>query len=153
MPFSIPPLRNVEFRTLTTIVNLRGRSSKAPQNEFAVATVRNPTATRTVQFDHQIRGLALHRHFRFVRPSRRLAMFELTFIRKCNTQSFPVVGDSPSPGSWRNRKIPVPLRAHSLPRLEQKPWQSLSKLVRASTEGTVLRVTGVFSTLCLFPIH
>src|SRR5215469_15272716 len=32
---------------------------------------------------------------------------------KCNTQSFPVVCDSPSPGtSWRNRENPAPLRAH-----------------------------------------
>src|SRR5690348_9786367 len=31
---------------------------------------------------------------------------------KCNTQSFPVVCDSPSPGtSWRNRENPAPLRA------------------------------------------
>src|SRR6266480_649435 len=30
-----------------------------------------------------------------------------------NTQSFPVVCDSPSPGtSWRNRENPAPLRAH-----------------------------------------
>src|SRR5215472_12955509 len=33
--------------------------------------------------------------------------------KKCNTQSFPVVCDSPSPGtSWRNRENPAPLRAH-----------------------------------------
>src|SRR5262249_3784527 len=32
---------------------------------------------------------------------------------KCDTQSFPVVCDSPSPGtSWRNRENPAPLRAH-----------------------------------------
>src|SRR5215472_7397100 len=33
--------------------------------------------------------------------------------KKCNTQSFPVVCDSPSPGtSWRNRETPAPLHAH-----------------------------------------
>ena len=33
--------------------------------------------------------------------------------RQCNTQSFPVVCDSPSPGtSWRNRENPAPLRVH-----------------------------------------
>src|SRR5260370_844717 len=38
---------------------------------------------------------------------------KLTLYKKCNTQSFPVVCDSPSPGtSWRNRENPAPLRAH-----------------------------------------
>src|SRR5260370_41639254 len=38
---------------------------------------------------------------------------KLTLYKKCHTQSFPVVCDSPSPGtSWRNRENPAPLRAH-----------------------------------------
>src|SRR5207237_10790945 len=38
---------------------------------------------------------------------------KLTLYKKCNTQSFPLVCDSPSPGtSWRNRENPAPLRAH-----------------------------------------
>jgi hypothetical protein len=62
MAFSIPPLRNVEFRSSQLSLTLGGRYSKAPQNESVIATVRNPTATRTVQFDRQIRGLALQPH-------------------------------------------------------------------------------------------
>jgi len=38
---------------------------------------------------------------------------KLTWRKKCTTQSFPVVCDSPSPGtSWRNRENPAPRRAH-----------------------------------------
>src|SRR5438270_4885188 len=38
---------------------------------------------------------------------------KLTLYKKCNTQSFPVVCDSPSPGtSWRNRENPAPPRVH-----------------------------------------
>ena len=42
MPFSMPSLGNVEFRMFPTIVNLGGRSLKAPANDFAIATVRIP---------------------------------------------------------------------------------------------------------------
>src|SRR5215475_9562846 len=49
----------------------------------------------------------------FVRPLQRLAILTDVLKTKCNTQSFPVVCDSPSPGtSWRNRENPAPLRAH-----------------------------------------
>src|SRR5215475_2613490 len=54
----------------------------------------------------------------FVRPLQRLAILTDVLKTKCDTQSFPVVCDSPSPGtSWRNRENPAPLRAHALPRL------------------------------------
>src|SRR5205807_6605126 len=54
---------------------------------------------------------------------------KLTLYKKCNTQSFPVVCDSPSPGtSWRNRENPAPLRAHVSATIGTEPWQPSSKL-------------------------
>src|SRR6266446_816954 len=49
--------------------------------------------------------------------------------KKCNTQSFPVVCDSPSPGtSWRNRENPAPLRAHVLATIGKETVAILPKL-------------------------
>jgi hypothetical protein len=51
--------------------------------------------------------------------------------KKCNTQSFPVVCDSPSPGtSWRNRENPAPLRAHVSATIGREPVATLVKVRR-----------------------
>src|SRR5689334_4591228 len=66
-------------------------------------------------------------------------MFELTFIKKCNTQSYPVGAGLLHHEAGEIAKTQLLCVLHSLPRLEQKPWRPLSKLVRAPAEGTVLR--------------
>src|SRR5215472_1701607 len=51
--------------------------------------------------------------------------------KKCNTQSFPVVCDSPSPGtSWRNRENPAPLRAHASATIGTETVATLVKVRR-----------------------
>ena len=52
-------------------------------------------------------------------------------LRACNTQSFPVVCDSPSPGtSWRNRENPAPLRAHASATIGTETVATLVKVRR-----------------------
>src|SRR5207237_5443911 len=73
--------------------------------------LRRPPAAQHPNSRFSVR---LHHH---IRESERCGpSFLLYFrlhLRTCNTQSFPVVCDSPSPGtSWRNRENPAPLRAH-----------------------------------------
>src|SRR5713101_1725156 len=57
---------------------------------------------------------------------------KLTFIKEMQTQSFPVVCDSPSPGtSWRNRENPAPLRAHVSATIGTDTVATLVKVRRA----------------------
>ena len=61
-------------------------------------------------------------HFRFGR---------LLQDSRCNTQSFQVVCDSPSPGtSWRNRENPAPLRAHASATIGTETVATLVKVRR-----------------------
>src|SRR5262249_14903615 len=71
------------------------------------AAVLEPLPPRLGLVDGRLRPLSLRSSIAKTRD------VKLTLKQKCNTQSFPVVCDSPSPGtSWRNRENPAPLRAH-----------------------------------------
>jgi hypothetical protein len=69
-------------------------------------------------------------------------LFPFCNLRTCNTQSFPVVCDSPSPGtSWRNRENPAPLRAHASATIGTETVANLVKVRR-------LQLRACLSLLC-----
>src|SRR5207302_4868559 len=60
----------------------------------------------------------------------------------CNTQTFPVVCDSPPPGiSWRNREKPAPLRAHASATIGTETVATLVKVRR-------MQLCAFFCLLC-----
>ena len=64
-------------------------------------------------------------------------------LRTCNTQSFPVVCDSPSPGtSWRNRENPAPLRAHASATIGTETVATLAKVRRMQLRAFLCLLCG-----------